>query len=116
MDSTSTFPTSPQGSSTSNNMPSTDDMVDRAGQGVYQGIDNPAERAKPPLHRVQQGIYESNRMMHRKAEQVSEIADEWTTSLQGTVRQHPLTAVVTAMVCGLLMLPCHPIDRHGPSA
>lgn len=80
-----------------------EEMVDRAAQGVHQTVDQLAERAKPQLQRVEHGIEQGSEMLQRGAEQARELAGEWTTSLRVTVREHPLTAVATALVCGLLL-------------
>lgn len=78
-------------------------LLDRAAQGAHQGVDQLAERARPQLQRVEQGLEQGSEMLHRGAEQARELADEWTASLRVTVRQHPLAAVATALLCGLLL-------------
>lgn len=98
------YPPSPSPSSGSGVAPTrTEQMVDRAAQGAHQTVDQLAERAKPQLQRVEHGIEQGGEMIQRGAEQARELADEWTTSLRVSVRQHPLTAVATALLCGLLL-------------
>jgi ElaB/YqjD/DUF883 family membrane-anchored ribosome-binding protein len=108
MDPKSTSPTYPPSqpipsSASGDTMTRAEQLVDRAAQGAHQTVDQLAERAKPQLQRVEQGLEQGNEMLHRGAEQARELADEWTTSLRVTVRQHPLTAVATALLCGLLL-------------
>ncbi len=79
------------------------EMVDRAAESAHETIDNLAERAKPQIQRAQEGIDRGAQMLHQGADQARELADEWTTSLRVTIRQHPLGAVTTALLFGLLL-------------
>lgn len=103
MDPNSTLPSRPQDSSVESTNTRAEQLVDRAAQGVHDAVDQVAERAKPQLQRVQQGLDQGNRFLHHSADQARELADEWSTSLRVTVRQHPLTSVATALLCGILL-------------
>jgi ElaB/YqjD/DUF883 family membrane-anchored ribosome-binding protein len=78
-------------------------IVDRAAQGAHETIDSLAERAKPQVQRAQEGIDRGAQLLQRGADQARELADEWTTGLRVTIRQHPLGAVATALLFGLLL-------------
>jgi ElaB/YqjD/DUF883 family membrane-anchored ribosome-binding protein len=79
------------------------DRVDDAAQSMHQAVDRLAERAKPPLQRMEEGLDHGSQVLHRGADQVREMADEWTVHVRGTVREHPLAAVGTALLFGLLL-------------
>ena len=78
------------------------DMVGRVAQGAHATIDKIADRATPHVQRLQEGYHHTEELMHRNAEQAREKAAEWTDSMRGSVREHPLTAVATAFAAGLL--------------
>lgn len=80
-----------------------DEMVDRAVQSAHQTVDQLAEHARPQLQRAEHGLERGSEMLQRGAEHAREVAGEWTDGLRVTVRQHPLTAIATALVCGLLL-------------
>jgi ElaB/YqjD/DUF883 family membrane-anchored ribosome-binding protein len=82
---------------------SSDDLVNRVAQGAHHTIDQLAERAAPHVHRLQEGLTETEHMVQRRAAQAKEMAGEWTENLRGTVRQHPLTSVAAALAIGALL-------------
>jgi ElaB/YqjD/DUF883 family membrane-anchored ribosome-binding protein len=93
--------TQPPGSSVT--QPAKDDLVQRVAQGAHQTIDSLAERAGPQVHRLQEGLHETEQMVRQRAEQAKEMAGEWTENLRGTVRQHPLTSLAAALAAGVLL-------------
>ncbi len=87
----------------STNPASANDMVGRVAQGAHSTIDKIADRATPHVQRLQDGYHETEQLVHRNAEHAREKAHEWTDSLRGSVREHPLTAVATALAAGMLL-------------
>jgi ElaB/YqjD/DUF883 family membrane-anchored ribosome-binding protein len=79
------------------------DLMNRVVQGAHETIDRLAETAAPHVQSLQEGLSGANDMLHQRADQVRELGDEWTESLRGTVREHPLAAVATALAVGVLI-------------
>jgi ElaB/YqjD/DUF883 family membrane-anchored ribosome-binding protein len=79
------------------------DMVGRVAQGAHGTIDKLADRATPHVQRLQDGYHETEQLVQRKADHAREKAHEWTDSLRGSVREHPLTALATAVAAGMLL-------------
>ncbi len=72
-------------------------------QGTHRAIDRAAEGAAPHIQRLQEGLALASDTLHQRADQVRELGDEWSESLRGTVRDHPLAALATAVVAGILI-------------
>lgn len=79
------------------------DLLDRVVEGAHQAIDRLADGAAPHVQRLQQGVADAGDALHERAGQAREMGDEWVESLRGTVREHPLAAVATALAVGVLI-------------
>ncbi len=95
--------TSVHGSGDNGSADSAHEMVGRVAQGAHATIDKIADRATPQVQRLQDGYRETEQLVHRNAEQVRDKAHEWTDGLRVSVREHPLTAVATALAAGMLL-------------
>ena len=113
------FPTSDEvappmprtGPSPEGDLPATDhrdtarrpELLDRVVQCAHEAIDRLADSATPHLQRLQQGVASASDAAHARADETKELGDEWVESLCGTVREHPLAALATALAAGLLI-------------
>ena len=79
------------------------DLMNKVVQGAHQTIDKLAEKAGPTVQRLADSVQGANESLHQRADHVREMGDEWVESLRGTVREHPLAAVATALAVGVLI-------------
>lgn len=92
----------PSGNGTSSPSTATD-MLSRVVQGAHHTIDRLADTAAPAVQRLQDGVHAAGDSLSQRASDAREMGDEWAESLRGTVRDNPLTAVVTALAVGVLI-------------
>lgn len=83
--------------------PTANDLVNRMAQSAHQTIDRLAGHAAPHVQHLQDSMGTANAKLHERADQVRHLRDDWTESLRGTVREHPLAAIGTALAVGLLI-------------
>lgn len=76
------------------------DLVNRMAESAHGAVDRLAERAGPAVDKLESGVVQANEALHEQAQRMREMGDEWTHSLRNTVRQHPLTSVLLAMLAG----------------
>lgn len=79
------------------------EMLNRVVQGAHQTIDRLAGTAGPAVQRVQDGVTAAGEAISQRAQDARELGDEWAESLRNTVRDNPLTAVITALAVGVLV-------------
>lgn len=79
------------------------ELIKRVVQGAHETIDHLADVAAPKVQKLQQGVEGAGAMLHERADQLRNLQESWKTSLRGTVRESPLTAVATALVVGMLL-------------
>ncbi len=79
------------------------DLVNRVAQTAHATIDRLANQATPAVQHLQKSLENTNDMLHQRADQARDMGSEWCESLRGSVRQHPLAAVGTALAVGLLI-------------
>lgn len=79
------------------------DMLARVVQGAHQTIDKLADTAAPHVQKLQEGVASAGEMVSDRTAQARELGDEWAEALRTTVRDNPITAVVTALALGLLV-------------
>ena len=79
------------------------DVLNRVVKGAHQTIDRLAETAGPAVQRVQDGVSAASDVLSRRAQDAREMGDEWAESLRSTVRDNPLTAIITALAVGVLI-------------
>jgi ElaB/YqjD/DUF883 family membrane-anchored ribosome-binding protein len=79
------------------------DVLNRVVQSAHSAIDRFADTAGPAVQRVQDGVQAAGETLSQKAQDARELGDEWTESLRSTVRDNPLTALVTALAVGVLV-------------
>lgn len=79
------------------------DVLNRVVQGAHQTIDRLAGSAGPAVQRVQDGVTAASEAISQRAQDARELGDEWAESLRSTVRDNPLTAVITALAVGVLV-------------
>jgi ElaB/YqjD/DUF883 family membrane-anchored ribosome-binding protein len=102
----SPFPTSAEmqgqtaGSSTSSGGA---DVMSRVVRTAHDTIDRLADRAAPHVRRVQEGVSGSGEKVSDQMEHWRETSDEWAESIRETVREHPIGALATALVAGMLI-------------
>lgn len=70
--------------------------AERVVRTAHQTIDRIAEVAVPQMQRLQDTVHDS-------AVHAREVGQEWTDSVRGTVREHPIAAVLTALAVGVLI-------------
>ncbi|WP_137918946.1 hypothetical protein [Hydrogenophaga sp. 2FB] len=78
-------------------------LVSRVAQGLHETVDRVADKATPAVQKLESTVAHANESMHDQLHRARELGDEWTTSLRGTVREHPLTSIVVALAAGALI-------------
>lgn len=78
-------------------------LVSRVAQGLHETVDRAADKATPAVQKLESTVAHANASLHDQLHHARELGDEWTTSLRGTVREHPLTSVVVALAAGALI-------------
>jgi ElaB/YqjD/DUF883 family membrane-anchored ribosome-binding protein len=79
------------------------DVMSKVVRTAHDTIDRLADRAAPHVRRVQEGVSGSSDKMHEQVDHWRETSDEWAESLRETVREHPIGAIATAVVAGMLI-------------
>ncbi|UXH80534.1 DUF883 family protein [Roseateles amylovorans] len=79
------------------------DLVNRVAQTAHATIDKLANQATPAVQHLQKSLEDTGDLLHQRADQARNVGNEWCESLRGSVRQHPLAAVGTALAVGLLI-------------
>jgi len=80
-----------------------DEMLDRVVQTAHETVDKLAHTAAPHVHHLQEGLHAVSDRASAQAATLRETGAEWTESLRGTVREHPLAALATALAVGILV-------------
>lgn len=78
-------------------------LVSRVAQGLHETVDRVADKATPAVQKLESTVAHANTSLHDQLHHARELGDEWTTSLRGTVREHPLTSIVVALAAGALI-------------
>ena len=78
-------------------------LVSRVAQGLHETVDRVADKAAPAAQKLESTMTHANASLHDQLHHARELGDQWTTSLRGTVREHPLTSVVVALAAGALI-------------
>lgn len=84
--------------------PVANDVVGRIAQSAHSTIDRIASQAAPVADRLQQNLGGAGEKLHQRVDDVRQSGEEWMKSLRCTVRDHPLAAVGTAMLLGMLIV------------
>ncbi len=79
------------------------DVMSRVVRTAHDTIDRLADRAAPHVRRMQEGVSGTSEKVHDQVDHWRETGDEWAESLRETVREHPIGAIATALVAGLLI-------------
>lgn len=79
------------------------DVMSRVVRSAHDTIDRLADRAAPHVRRVQEGVSGSGEKMHEELDHWRETSDEWVESVRETVREHPIGALATAVLAGMLI-------------
>jgi ElaB/YqjD/DUF883 family membrane-anchored ribosome-binding protein len=87
------------------------DMLRRVVQGAHEAVDRIADKAIPAVERLRERVDETSDRLHERAAQVGELKDEWAESLRMTIRERPLTAVLTALAVGVIISRLTSSDR-----
>jgi len=77
--------------------------VDRAAQTAHQAIDRVAAKAGPALDKVRATVSGTTDTLRAKADQLSELQDQWLNQTRDYVRENPLTAVAIGVVVGAVL-------------
>jgi hypothetical protein len=107
--STSPYPTSAEmqgqnmGSGLGSGTGGSSDVMSRVVRPAHDTIDRLADRAAPHVRRVQEGVAGSGEKMSDQMEHWRETGDEWAESVRETVREHPIGALATALLAGMLI-------------
>jgi ElaB/YqjD/DUF883 family membrane-anchored ribosome-binding protein len=107
--STSPYPTSAEmqgqslGSGIGSGTGGSSDVMSRVVRTAHDTIDRLADRAAPHVRRVQEGVAGSGEKMSDQMEHWRETSDEWAESVRETVREHPIGALATALLAGMLI-------------
>ena len=83
--------------------PDGSELVARVAQGLHETVDRMADKATPAVQKLESTVIHANESMHDQLHRARDLSDEWTTSLRGTVREHPLTSIVVALAAGALI-------------
>jgi len=83
--------------------PAADELLTSVVQGAHDTIDRLAGQAAPQLQRLQESMVSTGDALQSQAHRLRETGDEWTESLRGAVRKHPLAALASALALGLLI-------------
>ena len=79
------------------------DLVNRVADKAHATIDRLATTAAPKAQQLQKSLEDTNELLHDRAERLRSTGNEWCDSLRTNVREHPLTAIGTALAVGLLI-------------
>ncbi len=79
------------------------DVMRRVVQGAHEAVDRIADRAIPAVERLKGTYSDAADTLRQRADQAIDLKDEWTESLRAAVREHPLTAIGTALALGVLL-------------
>ena len=77
--------------------------VDRAAQSAHEAIDRVAAKAGPALDKVRATVAGTKDTLRAKADQFSELEEQWLTTTRDYVRENPLTAVAIGVVVGAVL-------------
>ena len=77
--------------------------VDRAAQTAHEAIDRVAAKAGPALDKVRATVAGTKDTLRAKADQLSELEDQWLATTRDYVRENPLTAVAIGVVVGAVL-------------
>lgn len=78
-------------------------LLERVVQAAHGTIDRLAALAAPHAQRLEEGVSSANELLHQRADQARVLGLECAESVRGTVREHPLAALATALVAGALI-------------
>ena len=93
---------STSGNSMSDGLPDRS-TVDRAAQSAHEAIDRVAAKAGPALDKVRATVAGTKDTLRAKADQLSELEDQWLATTRDYVRENPLTAVAIGVVVGAVL-------------
>ncbi|MDN3921542.1 hypothetical protein [Roseateles violae] len=72
-------------------------------ESAHQKIEQVAQQVGPKVDQLQQGLDNAGQAVQQQAEHLRDICADWTESLRGSVREHPLAALATAAALGMLL-------------
>lgn len=79
------------------------ELVSRVAQGVHETVDRLAETATPAVQKLEATMAHASETMNDQMHRARELGDEWSDSLRGTVREHPLASLMVALAAGVLI-------------
>jgi ElaB/YqjD/DUF883 family membrane-anchored ribosome-binding protein len=77
--------------------------VDRAAQTAHEAIDRVAAKAGPALDKMRASVSGTTDQLRAKADQLSELQEQWLNQTRDYVRENPLTAVAIGVVVGAVL-------------
>jgi ElaB/YqjD/DUF883 family membrane-anchored ribosome-binding protein len=77
--------------------------VDRAAQTAHEAIDRMAAKAGPALEKVRNTLAGSKDTLKARADQLSDIEEQWLNATREYVRENPLTALAIGVVVGAVL-------------
>lgn len=77
--------------------------VDRFAQTAHDAIDRLAAKAGPAIDRLRGGATNTSETLRAKADQFTEMEEQWVESARSYVRENPMAAVGIAVAVGLLL-------------
>ena len=80
-----------------------DEFVNRVAGSLHDAVDQLAATAAPHVQELQDGIEEVEGQVREQAEQAKDWGQQCTEDLRSSVRQHPMIAIGTAFLVGLLL-------------
>lgn len=78
--------------------------LNRVVHAAHDAVDRFAESAAPKLRQLGERVAGAEAALHQGADQLGRTSDEWAEGMRGTVRRHPLTAVVAAAALGAVIV------------
>ena len=105
MDSNSSTPAQNPGNGTMKEPPpaAQPQLLERVTEGAHQTVDRLAEALAPQAQYLEETVAGANEALHERADEVRALSDQWLGQLRSAVREHPLTAMATALSAGLLI-------------
>lgn len=83
--------------------PDASELVSRVAQGMHETVDRLADKAAPVAQKLESTVTHANEALHDQMHRAREVGDEWSESLRGTVREHPLASLMVALAAGVLI-------------
>jgi len=79
------------------------EFVEQLGSASTDEVEPMAHPLEDQVQRLQEAAHSASDAVRSQVHHAREVGDEWTESLRGSVRNHPLAAVATALAIGAVI-------------